>query len=148
MVAPSLGTGTSLKEEMEAGNIYLADYGVLQGLPTALIDGRPTFVAAPLCLLHQRPDGELRPLAIQLSQEPGPDSPVFVPQDPPWLWLLAKAWLSQEPGPDSPVFVPQDPPWLWLLAKAWLSQEPSPESPVFVPQAPPWLWLLAEAWLP
>ncbi|XP_071276107.1 polyunsaturated fatty acid lipoxygenase ALOX15B isoform X6 [Agelaius tricolor] len=66
MVAPSLGTGTSLQREMEAGNIYLADYGVLQGLPTATIDGRPTFVAAPLCLLHQRPDGEMLPLAIQL----------------------------------------------------------------------------------
>ncbi|XP_071276108.1 polyunsaturated fatty acid lipoxygenase ALOX15B isoform X7 [Agelaius tricolor] len=93
MVAPSLGTGTSLQREMEAGNIYLADYGVLQGLPTATIDGRPTFVAAPLCLLHQRPDGEMLPLAIQLSQEPGPESPLFVPQDPPWLWALAKAWV-------------------------------------------------------
>uniref|UniRef100_A0A8U7NUP1 Uncharacterized protein n=1 Tax=Corvus moneduloides TaxID=1196302 RepID=A0A8U7NUP1_CORMO len=93
MVAPSLGPGTSLGREMEAGNIYLADYGVLDGLPTALIDGRPTFVAAPLCLLHQRPDGELRPLAIQLSQHPGPDSPIFLPGDPPWLWALAKAWV-------------------------------------------------------
>ncbi|KAM7004195.1 polyunsaturated fatty acid lipoxygenase ALOX15B-like [Passerculus sandwichensis] len=93
MVALSLGTGTDLQREMEAGNIYLADYGVLEGLPTATIDGRPTFVAAPLCLLHQRPDGEMLPLAIQLSQHPGPASPVFVPQDPPWLWALAKAWV-------------------------------------------------------
>ncbi|XP_066065415.1 LOW QUALITY PROTEIN: polyunsaturated fatty acid lipoxygenase ALOX15B-like, partial [Chamaea fasciata] len=76
-----------------AGNVYLADYGVLQGLPTALIDGRPTFVAAPLCLLHQRPDGELRPLAIQLAQAPGPEAPIFLPGDPPWLWALAKAWV-------------------------------------------------------
>uniref|UniRef100_A0A674HAF5 Lipoxygenase domain-containing protein n=1 Tax=Taeniopygia guttata TaxID=59729 RepID=A0A674HAF5_TAEGU len=93
VVAPSLGPATSLRREMEAGNIYLADYGVLQGIPTALIDGRPTFVAAPLCLLHQRPNGDLLPLAIQLSQEPGPSAPLFVPQDPPWLWALAKVWV-------------------------------------------------------
>ncbi|NXO05565.1 LX12B protein, partial [Rhinopomastus cyanomelas] len=77
----------------QAGTIYLADYGVLEGLPTALIDGRPTFLAAPLCLLHQRPDGKLLPIAIQLSQQPGPDAPIFVPGDPPWVWLLAKAWV-------------------------------------------------------
>ncbi|XP_014749567.1 PREDICTED: arachidonate 15-lipoxygenase B-like [Sturnus vulgaris] len=29
----------------------------------------------------------------QLSQEPGPDSPIFLPGDPPWLWALAKAWV-------------------------------------------------------
>ncbi|XP_069738690.1 LOW QUALITY PROTEIN: polyunsaturated fatty acid lipoxygenase ALOX15B-like [Phaenicophaeus curvirostris] len=93
MVAPSLGPQTSLRREMELGNVYLADYGVLEGLPTARLDGHPTFVAAPLCLLHQRQDGTLRPLAIQLSQHPGPSSPIFVPQDPPWVWTLAKVWV-------------------------------------------------------
>ncbi|NXI37605.1 LX15B lipoxygenase, partial [Galbula dea] len=93
MVAPSLGPSTSLQREMEEGNIYLADYGVLEGIPTALIDGRQTFLAAPLCLLHQQPQGQLLPLAIQLSQQPGPLSPIFLPQDPPWVWALAKAWV-------------------------------------------------------
>ncbi|XP_072704735.1 polyunsaturated fatty acid lipoxygenase ALOX8-like [Ciconia boyciana] len=93
MVAPSLGPATCLQREMEEGNIYLADYGVLEGLPTAEIDGRPTYVAAPLCLLHQRPDGQLLPIAIQLSQQPGPRSPIFLPGDPPWVGVLAKAWV-------------------------------------------------------
>ncbi|KAM9608562.1 polyunsaturated fatty acid lipoxygenase ALOX15B-like [Morphnus guianensis] len=93
MVAPSLGPATCLQREMEKGNIYLADYAVLEGLPTAEIDGHPTFVAAPLCLLHQRPDGQLLPIAIQLSQHPGPRSPIFLPGDPPWVWVLAKTWV-------------------------------------------------------
>ncbi|XP_074786987.1 polyunsaturated fatty acid lipoxygenase ALOX15B-like [Athene noctua] len=93
MVAPSLGPATCLQREMEEGNIYLADYAVLEGLPTARIDGHPTYVAAPLCLLHQRPDGQLLPIAIQLSQQPGPRTPIFLPGDPPWLWALAKVWV-------------------------------------------------------
>ncbi|NWS65279.1 LX12B protein, partial [Chunga burmeisteri] len=93
MVAPSLGPTTHLQREMEEGNIYLANYRVLEGLPTAEIDGRPTYVAAPLCLLYQRPDGQLLPIAIQLSQQPGPRSPIFLPGDPPWVWALAKAWV-------------------------------------------------------
>ncbi|XP_037230575.1 polyunsaturated fatty acid lipoxygenase ALOX15B-like, partial [Falco rusticolus] len=93
MVAPSLGPATTLQREMEEGNIYLADYGVLEGLPTVQIEGRPSYVAAPLCLLHQRPDGQLLPLAIQLSQHPGPQAPIFLPGDPPWVWALAKAWV-------------------------------------------------------
>ncbi|XP_063038479.1 polyunsaturated fatty acid lipoxygenase ALOX8-like [Melospiza melodia melodia] len=97
------------------------------------------------CPRTRRGSGPWEDSGVLLSQQPGPTSPVFVPQDPPWLWAL----LSQQPGPTSPVFVPQDPPWLWALEDSGvpLSQEPGPTSPVFVPQDPPWLWALAKAWV-
>ncbi|XP_066426911.1 polyunsaturated fatty acid lipoxygenase ALOX15B-like [Molothrus aeneus] len=91
VVAPSLGTGTSLQREMEAGRLFLADYALLEGLPTGTIGGRPQFVAAPLCLLWLSPHGRLLPVAIQLSQRPGPGSPIFVPGGSGWA--LAKLWV-------------------------------------------------------
>ncbi|XP_064593973.1 polyunsaturated fatty acid lipoxygenase ALOX8-like [Zonotrichia leucophrys gambelii] len=90
-VAPSLGTGTTLAQEMEAGRLFLADYSMLEGLPTGTIGGRPQFVAAPLCLLWLSPRGRLLPVAIQLSQHPGPGSPIFVPGGRGWA--LAKLWV-------------------------------------------------------
>ncbi|XP_053426013.1 polyunsaturated fatty acid lipoxygenase ALOX8-like [Nycticebus coucang] len=94
MVAPVLGPGTSLQAELERGSVYLVDHAILSGLCPSIINGRPQFVAAPLTLLHQRPGGgPLLPLAIQLSQTPGPDNPIFLPSDPAEDWLLAKTWM-------------------------------------------------------
>ncbi|XP_066065416.1 hydroperoxide isomerase ALOXE3-like [Chamaea fasciata] len=91
MVAPSLGPGTSLHREMEEGHVFLADYALLEGLPTGTLGGHPQFVAAPLCLLWASPRGRLLPVAIQLSQQPGPGSPVFLPGGAGWA--LAKLWV-------------------------------------------------------
>ncbi|XP_040856826.1 polyunsaturated fatty acid lipoxygenase ALOX15B isoform X1 [Ochotona curzoniae] len=94
MVAPVLGPGTSLQAELKRGSLFLVDHGILSGIPTNVINGRPQFSAAPLTLLYQRPGhGPLVPLAIQLSQTPGPDSPIFLPSDDKWDWLLAKTWV-------------------------------------------------------
>uniref|UniRef100_A0A8C8B7P4 Lipoxygenase domain-containing protein n=1 Tax=Otus sunia TaxID=257818 RepID=A0A8C8B7P4_9STRI len=93
MVAPSLGGGTHLAKEMEEGRVFLVDYEVLEGIPSGTIHGRQQHVTAPLCLLHQSADGLLRPIAIQLSQTPGPASPIFLPSDSEWDWLLAKTWV-------------------------------------------------------
>ncbi|CAM9125217.1 unnamed protein product [Bubo scandiacus] len=93
MVASSLGGGTHLDKEMEEGRVFLVDYEVLEGIPSGTIHGRQQHVAAPLCLLHQGADGLLRPIAIQLSQTPGPASPIFLPSDGEWDWLLAKTWV-------------------------------------------------------
>uniref|UniRef100_A0A8C0GUL0 Arachidonate lipoxygenase 3 n=1 Tax=Chelonoidis abingdonii TaxID=106734 RepID=A0A8C0GUL0_CHEAB len=90
MVAGSLGESTSLQEE---GSIYIADYKLLEDIPTTKVNGHQQYIAAPLCLLHQKPSGEVVPLAIQLSQHPGPDSPIFLPSDSEWLWTLAKTWV-------------------------------------------------------
>ncbi|XP_050789559.1 hydroperoxide isomerase ALOXE3 [Gopherus flavomarginatus] len=93
MVAGSLGESTSLQEELQRGSIYIADYKLLEDIPTTKVNGHQQYIAAPLCLLHQKPSGEVVPLAIQLSQHPGPDSPIFLPSDSEWLWTLAKTWV-------------------------------------------------------
>ncbi|XP_057571102.1 hydroperoxide isomerase ALOXE3 isoform X3 [Hippopotamus amphibius kiboko] len=93
MVAPLLAPGTCLQTELERGHIFLADYWILAEAPVHCINGRPQYAAAPLCLLWLNPQGALVPLAIQLSQTPGPDSPIFLPTDSDWDWLLAKTWV-------------------------------------------------------
>uniref|UniRef100_A0A8C9EEH3 Arachidonate 15-lipoxygenase type B n=1 Tax=Phocoena sinus TaxID=42100 RepID=A0A8C9EEH3_PHOSS len=94
MVALVLGPGTSLQAELEKGSLFLVDHGILSGIRTNVINRRPQFSAAPMTLLYQRPGcGPLLPLAIQLSQTPGPDSPIFLPSDDKWDWLLAKTWV-------------------------------------------------------
>ncbi|XP_074167989.1 polyunsaturated fatty acid lipoxygenase ALOX15B isoform X1 [Sminthopsis crassicaudata] len=94
MVAPLLGPGTSLQEELEKGSLYLVNHGLLSGLSPGLIDGRPQYVAAPMTLLHQKPNGgPLLPIAIQLNQTPGPNNPIFLPSDSEEDWLLAKTWV-------------------------------------------------------
>ncbi|XP_004604906.1 arachidonate 12-lipoxygenase, 12R-type [Sorex araneus] len=93
MVGPLLGEGTCLQAELEKGNIYLADYQILEGIPTVELSGQKQHHCAPLCLLHFCPEGKLMPIAIQLSQTPGPDCPIFLPSDSEWDWLLAKTWV-------------------------------------------------------
>uniref|UniRef100_G1RFH9 Arachidonate 12-lipoxygenase, 12R type n=1 Tax=Nomascus leucogenys TaxID=61853 RepID=G1RFH9_NOMLE len=93
MVSPFLGEGTCLQAELEKGNIYLADYRIMEGIPTVELSGRKQHHCAPLCLLHFGPEGKMLPIAIQLSQTPGPDCPIFLPSDSEWDWLLAKTWV-------------------------------------------------------
>lgn len=57
---------------LQRGNIFLADYWILAEAPTHCLNGRPQYVAAPLCLLWLSPQGALVPLAIQVSLEPPP----------------------------------------------------------------------------
>ncbi|XP_008286590.1 arachidonate 12-lipoxygenase, 12S-type [Stegastes partitus] len=93
MVQSSMAAGTNLDKELKAGNIYLLDYAIMEGVPTNTIKGEPQYVAAPLCLMYQHPDDGLIPIAIQLEQTPGPDTTIFLPKDPPLAWLLAKMWV-------------------------------------------------------
>ncbi|KAM9258625.1 LOW QUALITY PROTEIN: polyunsaturated fatty acid lipoxygenase ALOX15B-like [Morus bassanus] len=93
MVAGSLHGDTNLGKEMQEGWIFIIDYKLLEDILDGTIHGRQQHVAAPLCLLHQGTDGLLRPIAIQISQKPGPTSPIFFPSDAEWDWLLAKTWV-------------------------------------------------------
>ncbi|XP_028640217.1 arachidonate 15-lipoxygenase B isoform X3 [Grammomys surdaster] len=94
MVAPVLGPGTSLQAELEKGSLFLVDHGILSGVQTNVINGKPQFSAAPMTLLYQSSgSGPLLPIAIQLKQTPGPDNPIFLPSDDKWDWLLAKTWV-------------------------------------------------------
>ncbi|XP_063157737.1 polyunsaturated fatty acid lipoxygenase ALOX15B-like [Candoia aspera] len=93
MVAESLGKSTTLQEETQKGNLFIVDYKILQDIPTNTILGEQQYLAAPLCLFYQTPSGSFVPIAIQLSQIPGPESPIFLPSDPLWDWTLAKMWV-------------------------------------------------------
>ncbi|XP_018588735.2 arachidonate 12-lipoxygenase, 12S-type [Scleropages formosus] len=93
MVQGSMGPKMTLSKEMKAGNIYLVNYAIMDGIPANVIRNRPQHLAAPLCLLYEHPESGLIPIAIQLDQNPGPDTPIFLPSDPPLAWLLAKIWV-------------------------------------------------------
>ncbi|XP_075053762.1 hydroperoxide isomerase ALOXE3-like [Mixophyes fleayi] len=94
MVAASLGTSTNLHKELENGNIFLADYKILQGIPAnKSINGKQQYIAVPMCLLWKNPQDQLVPIAIQLIQTPGENTPIFLPNDSESDWLLAKIWV-------------------------------------------------------
>ncbi|XP_063074138.1 hydroperoxide isomerase ALOXE3-like [Engraulis encrasicolus] len=92
MVKDSMG-GSTLKQEMKSGNIFLADYKMLDGLLGNHIHGNLQYLAAPLVLLYSNPNGKLFPIAIQLKQEPGEENPIFLPSDSEWDWKLAKTFV-------------------------------------------------------
>lgn len=50
----------------QKGNIYLADYRILEGIPTIELNGRKQHHCAPLCLLHLGLEGNMMPIAIQV----------------------------------------------------------------------------------
>ena len=90
----------SLEKEIELGNIYIINYKILEGIPTGHYPfeagtekGTKLELAVPMCLLYHGSDDKLRPIAIQLGQEPGPDFPVWTPNDQENDWLLAKIWF-------------------------------------------------------
>uniref|UniRef100_A0A3Q3WN32 Lipoxygenase domain-containing protein n=1 Tax=Mola mola TaxID=94237 RepID=A0A3Q3WN32_MOLML len=93
MLRPFLPGGSSLEQELQKGTVYLLDYEVLDDVPANVINGKQTYLSAPLCLLHLNPQGQLLPIAIQLQQRPGPQNPVFLPSDAGCDWLLAKIWV-------------------------------------------------------
>uniref|UniRef100_A0AAR2J7E6 Lipoxygenase domain-containing protein n=1 Tax=Pygocentrus nattereri TaxID=42514 RepID=A0AAR2J7E6_PYGNA len=78
---------------LKAGNIYLVDHGIMDGVPANVIRTLKQHIAAPLCLLYEHPDSGLIPIAIQLEQNPSRDTPIFLPSDPHLAWLLAKMWV-------------------------------------------------------
>ncbi|XP_033931359.1 polyunsaturated fatty acid lipoxygenase ALOX15B-like [Pseudochaenichthys georgianus] len=93
MVQPFLAIGSSLNAEMKKGNIFLSDYKIMEGLATKVIDGKPTVVTPALCLLYLNPQKKLLPIAIQLSQQPSEENPIFLPTDSESDWMLAKMFV-------------------------------------------------------
>lgn len=80
--------------------LYVLDYPVLEILrknPGTIDGGRKQHTAAPIVVLFMRPDGILRPIAIQLHQKPGTDNPIYTPKDGN-LWLMAKTFAQIADG--------------------------------------------------
>ncbi|XP_034538666.1 arachidonate 5-lipoxygenase-like [Notolabrus celidotus] len=94
MVSPSLEREMTLEQEIEAGNIYIVDYEVLDGISANNTDPRtPQYMVAPICLLYKNIQNKILPIAIQLGQTAGEDTPIFLPTDSQHDWLLAKMWV-------------------------------------------------------
>ncbi|XP_049592211.1 polyunsaturated fatty acid 5-lipoxygenase-like [Syngnathus scovelli] len=94
MVTASLERQLTLEQEVKAGNIYMVDYEVLDGIKANGTDPKtPQYMAAPICLLYKNTQNEILPIAIQLGQTPGEDNPIFLPTDSHHDWLLAKIWV-------------------------------------------------------
>ncbi|XP_048010138.1 hydroperoxide isomerase ALOXE3-like [Megalobrama amblycephala] len=92
MVKGSL-RGSSLKQEMKKGNIFLSDYKMLDELVGNVVNGRQQYLTAPLVLLYCDPYGMMLPIAIQLRQKPGQENPIFLPADSKDDWKLAKIFV-------------------------------------------------------
>uniref|UniRef100_A0A8C1J3G2 Lipoxygenase domain-containing protein n=1 Tax=Cyprinus carpio TaxID=7962 RepID=A0A8C1J3G2_CYPCA len=90
MVKGCLKKGSTLQEELQAGNIYIVDYEILNGVPAASSERHLT---APICLLYKNELDQIVPIAIQLSQTPGEMSPIFLSSDNKYDWMLAKMWV-------------------------------------------------------
>nr|XP_046228925.1 hydroperoxide isomerase ALOXE3-like isoform X2 [Scatophagus argus] len=98
MVKPFLASGSSLTVEMKKGNIFITDYKIMEHLPTRVTDGKPVALTAALCLLYLNPEKKLLPIAIQLSQQPSEENPIFLPSDLESDWLLAKTFVRHADG--------------------------------------------------
>ncbi|XP_041866922.1 polyunsaturated fatty acid 5-lipoxygenase [Melanotaenia boesemani] len=93
MVSVSLERGLTLEQELEKGNIYIADYKVLDGIKANRTDPCTLqYLAAPICLLYKNTQNKIMPIAIQLGQTPD-ENPIFFPTDDHYDWLLAKIWV-------------------------------------------------------
>ena len=74
--------------------MYIIDYSILSAIPTIQKKADKRYLAAPLILFFEREFGDLIPLAIQLSQNPGPQNPIWTPKDNPEDWIMAKLWVK------------------------------------------------------
>uniref|UniRef100_A0A8C1RAR9 Arachidonate 5-lipoxygenase n=1 Tax=Cyprinus carpio TaxID=7962 RepID=A0A8C1RAR9_CYPCA len=97
MVEGSLDRGLTLQEELKAGNIYIADYAIMEGVQANATDpDTKQYLAAPFCLLYKNSQNEILPIAIQLSRQTtvGVGNTVFLPSDNQYDWMLAKMWVK------------------------------------------------------
>ncbi|KAM8860360.1 polyunsaturated fatty acid 5-lipoxygenase [Spinachia spinachia] len=94
MVSVSLERGLTLEQEIEAGNVYIVDYEVLEDIrPNCTDPCTLQYLAAPICLIYKNIENKILPIAIQLGQTPGKNNPIFLPTDAQYDWLLAKIWV-------------------------------------------------------
>ncbi|XP_013880454.1 polyunsaturated fatty acid 5-lipoxygenase isoform X2 [Austrofundulus limnaeus] len=93
MVSVSLERELTLEDEMKAGNVYIVDYEMLEGIsPNCTDPSTLQYLAAPICLLYKNARNKVLPIAIQLGQNPD-ENPIFLPTDGQYDWLLAKIWV-------------------------------------------------------
>ncbi|XP_066267927.1 allene oxide synthase-lipoxygenase protein-like [Branchiostoma lanceolatum] len=85
--------GWSLRQEIAAGHMYYVDCSLMKGLSPNVVGAEVFYHAAPIALFHVNSKGHFVPVAIQLYQGPGPDNPIWTPDDGEYEWMLAKLFL-------------------------------------------------------
>ena len=85
---------------VEQKRLYILDYALLEVLkknPGHIDGGQKQHITTPIVVLFQQSDGMLRPIAIQLYQDAGPDNPIYTANDGN-LWLAAKTFAQIADG--------------------------------------------------
>ncbi|KAI8773416.1 arachidonate 12-lipoxygenase, 12R-type, partial [Biomphalaria glabrata] len=89
LVGPFL-EGLTLDEAIRKKKLFMCDLKVLEGIPV-----KDNFVlCAPIALFFVDLRGQLKPVAIQLFQNPSPSNPIFTPACPTLTWTLVKMWYN------------------------------------------------------
>ncbi|XP_054617012.1 hydroperoxide isomerase ALOXE3-like [Dunckerocampus dactyliophorus] len=94
MVKAFLEEGSTLDNEIQKGNIFLYDQKKMNGIPGRMYNGARLQASAGLCLFYLNPEKKLKPIAIQLQQQPSEQNPIFLPSDSETDWLLAKMFIK------------------------------------------------------
>lgn len=94
MAQPFLEEGRSLESELQKGHMFLYDQRKFEGISPKTRDGTQLHVTPGLCLLHLDSQQTLKPIAIQLYQQPSDENPIFLPSDSETDWILAKMFLK------------------------------------------------------
>ena len=72
----------------------MVDFEILDGVSTGTIEDEKLELGAAMALFYHEPENDdLLPVAIQLGQTPGPDCPIWTPNDTRDDWLQAKFWF-------------------------------------------------------
>lgn len=81
------------------GRLFLVDYQRLDGVETGVSpSGLPKYLYAPMALFAvNKATRKLAPIAIQCKQRPGPDNPIFTPDDG-YNWRIAKTIVEIADG--------------------------------------------------
>ena len=91
--------GDSLAAAAADARLYLIDYAALDGVEWGSYPHHiQKYVYAPLALfVVDKQSKRLRTVGIQCKQKPGPDNPIFTPQDG-YNWLMAKTIVEIADG--------------------------------------------------
>lgn len=91
--------GDTLAAAGAEGRLFLVDYRQLDGVENGVSPcGLPKYLYAPLALFAVNKDTrKLTPIAIQCKQRPGPENPIFTPDDG-YNWRIAKTIVEIADG--------------------------------------------------